>query len=83
MAWSARALAANWAPRQRQSDAERIRDEFESVAEHVRSRGAAPFDFQAEMSRLRESLRARDGWYSGEAFRGPIARIPEAFAGLI
>jgi hypothetical protein len=83
MAWSERALQQNWARRQRQSDEERIREEFEEPAEQVASRGVAPFEFDTEMKRVADSLRLRDGLYRVDAFRGPMVRVPDVFAGLI
>jgi hypothetical protein len=83
MAWSERALQHNWAPRQRQSDEERIREEFEAPAETVRTHGAAPFTFEVQMKRLLDSLRAHGEFHEVDAFRGPIAEVPEAFFGLI
>ena len=82
MAWSERALRQNWARRQRQSDEERIREEFQEPAEQVRSLGAAAFAFEAEMQRVAGSLHLQDELYRVDAFRGPIVRIPDAFAGL-
>lgn len=83
MAWSARALHHNWAPRQRQSDQERIREEFEAPAQSVTAHGAMPFEFADEMKRLAASVHLRDGHYQGDAFRGPVVRVPEVFFGLI
>jgi hypothetical protein len=83
MAWSERALRNNWARRQRQSDDERIREDFEGPANHVKTNGVAPFMFETEMKRHFESLRLYDGLYQGDFFRGPIAVVPEAFFGLI
>jgi hypothetical protein len=83
MAWSERALHHNWAPRQRQTDDERIREEFEGPAESVKINGAAPFMFDAEMERLLGSVRLRDGHYQGDAFRGRVVEVPSAFFGLI
>jgi hypothetical protein len=83
MAWSERALQHNWARRQRQTDEERIREEFDEPAEDVKRRGAAPFDFETEMKRHSDSLRLHDGLYAGDFFRGPIVQIPVAFFGLI
>jgi hypothetical protein len=83
MAWSERALRHDWAPRQRQSDQQRIVEEFEEPAERVRAEGALAFTFEAEMQRLLQSLHTRDGHYQGDAFRGAVAQVPEAFFGLI
>ena len=82
MAWSEQALR-HWAPRQRQTDEERVREEFDGPAEDFRTHGAAPFEFHTEMKRHFDSLRLCDGLYRGEFFRGPITRVPEAFFGLI
>jgi hypothetical protein len=83
MMWSERALRNNWARRQRQSDEERIRDDFEGPAERFRVDGAAAFLFDGEVKRHLESLRVHDGLYQGEFFRGPIAEVPGDFHGLI
>jgi hypothetical protein len=83
MAWSQRALDHNWARRQRQSDEERIREEFEEPAAGVRMAGAVPFDFAKQLQRLTGSVQLRDDCYQGDAFRGPIAQVPDAFFGLI
>jgi hypothetical protein len=83
MAWSERALRNNWARRQRQSDEERLREDFEEVTDHFKTDGAAPFLFDSEMKRHCDSLRLHDGLYQGDFFRGPIAEVPEAFFGLI
>jgi hypothetical protein len=83
MAWSDRALRNNWGPRQRQSDEERIQEEFKEPADSVGSRGTAPFDFDVEMKRLTASVRLQDGLYRADAFRGPIAHVPEAFSALV
>jgi len=83
MPWSERALRRNWAERQRQSDAERIQEEFEDPAKYFESHGAVPFEFAAEMKRLADSVRLDGGFYAGDFFRGPIAEVPEALFGLI
>jgi hypothetical protein len=79
MAWSERALRNNWARRQRQSDEERVREDFEGPTEYVKTLGAAPFEFADEMKRQSDSLRPHDGFYAGDYFRGPIVEIPAAF----
>ena len=61
----------------------RIRDDFEEPSERFRIEGALPFMFGTEMKRLIDSLRPRDGHFQGDAFRGAIAEIPEAFFGMI
>jgi hypothetical protein len=83
MPWSERALHHNWGRRQRQSNEERVREEFEDPAGQVAAHGAAPFQFHAEMKRHFDSLRLHGGLYRGDAFRGSIAQVPEAFFGLI
>jgi Glycosyl transferase family 2 len=83
MEWSERALRSNWGPRQRQSDEERIREEFEEPTRQVALQGVAPFEFDAQMARVVDSLRLQDQLYRVDAFRGPIARVPETFAALI
>jgi hypothetical protein len=83
MAWSNRALRNDWARRQRQSDEERIREEFEEPARQVAERGAAAFEFVEEMRRVVGSMREQDGLHRVDAFRGPIVRVPEEFATLI
>jgi hypothetical protein len=83
MAWSERALHHNWARRQRQSDEERIREEFEDPVGQVRTHGASPFIFVTEMRRHFDSLRPHEGLYTGDAFRGLITEVPTAFFGLI
>jgi len=83
MAWSDRAIQNNWARRQRQSDEERIRDDFESLIDQVEINGVAPFIFESEVKRHSDSLRLHEGLYQGDFFRGPIAGVPEAFFGLI
>jgi hypothetical protein len=82
MPWSERALL-HWGHRQRQSDEERIREEFEGPDEHFRTHGAAPFAFEPDIQRLRESLRHQHGFHIGEFFRGPIAEVPEVFFGRL
>jgi hypothetical protein len=83
MAWSERALRNNWARRQRQSDQERIREDFEKLVDQVKIDGVAQFIFDVEMKRHFDSLRLQDGLYQGDFFRGPVAEVPEAFFGLI
>ena len=83
MAWSERALQNNWARRQRQSDEERVREDFEGPSEYVKTHGAVPFVFDAEVKRHVDSLHQQDGMFQGEFFRGPVAEVPEAFFGLI
>jgi hypothetical protein len=83
MAWSDRALRHDWARRQRQSDEERIREEFEEPAMQVAMRGAGPFEFGVEMRRFVGSLREEDGLQRVDAFRGPMVRVPDAFTALI
>jgi hypothetical protein len=80
--WSERALRS-WGTGQRQSDAERVLQDFEAPAAFVKAHGIAPFVFEADMRRRFESLRPQDGFYVGENFRGVVAEVPEAFFGLI
>ena len=81
--WSERALHHNWGRRHRQSDEERIREEFDAPNEYVEQHGVAPFSFEEELKRHTDSLRLHNGLYRGEFFRGPITQVPEAFFGLI
>lgn len=83
MPWSERALQHNWARRQRQSDEERIREEFEAPDEQMSAHGPAPFVFDADIKRLVDSLRSHEGFQVGEFFRGPIVEVPDGLHGLI
>ena len=83
MAWSERALPSNWARRQRQSDEERLREDFKEVTNRFKTDGVRLFIFDSEMKRHCDSLRPNDGLYQGDFFRGPIAKVPEAFFDLI
>jgi hypothetical protein len=84
MAWSERALSRGWAAHQRRSDGVRLHRLFEVPAEHIKTRGAAPFAFEADLRHLVDSIRVVNGFYQlTDFFGGPIAQVPEAFFGLI
>jgi hypothetical protein len=80
---SERAAAANWGRRQRQTDQDRIREEFTDVETALHANGPQPFEFESEMQRLTRSTRPGKPYVMGEAFRGRLSRVPERFHGLI
>ena len=83
MAWSAATLAAGHGGHQRASDAEHLQRSFHTPGGYVLSHGAADFRFEADLRRLTDSITVVDGFYVPRYFRGTIARVPEAFCGLI
>jgi hypothetical protein len=80
MAWSERA-ARSWGWHQRVSDAERLERDFLGPARLVAAR-VAPFDFTADLDRLRASVQLRHGHYEFDYFDGTVTVVPARFQAL-
>jgi hypothetical protein len=83
MEWSERALSHGFAPHQRRPHGERFHRLFEVPAEHIKTHGAAPFAFEADLKRVVDTIHMVNGFYQSDFFRGSIAQVPAAFFGLI
>ena len=83
MAWSGATLEAGHGGHQRISDAEHLQSAFLEPAHLVATQGAAEFRFEADLRRLIDSITVTDGFYVPRYFRGTMARVPDAFFGLI
>lgn len=83
MSWAATTLAKGYGGHQRISDGEHVAQSYQRPGELLRTLGAAPFRFETDLRQLADSIRMIDGFFVPRYFRGTIARVPDAFFGLI